>query len=102
MLYMAWGLQQSGFALGLFLIIFFGLITGYTANRVLTSQYHVKKNIHVFEFPDICRYFLGRHAEIIAGIFGLLTLGGALLAYWTIMSTFLYNIGEFIHIQVRI
>jgi amino acid permease len=102
MLSMAWGLQQSGFAVGIFLMIFFGFITFYTANRVLRSQYHVPRNVHVFEFPDICRVFLGTHAEIIAGIFGLLSFFGALLAYWTLMSTFLFNIGEFIHLQVRI
>lgn len=101
MLSMSWGLQQAGFLLGLMLIISLGFITFYTANRVLRSQYHVPRNVVVFEFPDICRVFLGRWGEILAGIFGLLSFFGALLAYWTLMSTFLFNIGEFIHLQVR-
>ena len=92
--------KQSGFILGLCLIIGLGCITNYTATRVLRSQYHVPRNVVVFEFPDICRVFLGKWAEILAGVFGVITLLGALLAYWTLMSTFLYNIGEFIHLQV--
>jgi len=92
--------KQSGFILGLCLIIGLGCITNYTATRVLRSQYHVPRNVVVFEFPDICRVFLGKWAEILAGVFGIITLLGALLAYWTLMSTFLYNIGEFIHLQI--
>ena len=102
MLSMSWGLQQSGFLLGLVLIIGLGMITFYTANRVLRSQYHVPRNVVVFEFGDIAKHFLGRWAELMAGIFGLLSFVGALLAYWTLMSTFLLNIGDFIHQQVTL
>ena len=99
---MSWGLQQSGFLLGLLLIIGLGMITFYTANRVQRSQYHVPRNVVVFEFGDIAKHFLGRWAELMAGIFGLLSFVGALLAYWTLMSTFLLNIGDFIHQQVTL
>jgi len=99
MLSMAWGLQQSGFILGLGLLIGMGLVCCYTANRIVRAQYHVPRGVVIFEFPDICRVFLGKWAETTAGIFGLLTFFGAMLVYWTLLSTFLLNIGDFIHIQ---
>ena len=78
------------------------MITLYTANRVTRSQYHVPRSITVFEFPDVCRYFLGPAGELVAGIFGVLSFLGALLAYWVYMSTFMLSIGEFIHEQVSL
>ena len=85
---------------GLLLIGAVGMITLYTANRVTRSKYHVPRSVTVFEFPDVCRYFLGPAGELVAGIFGVLSFLGALLAYWVYMSTFLYSIGDFIHGQV--
>ena len=85
---------------GLLLIVGVGMMTLYTANRVTRSQYHVPRSVTVFEFPDVCRHFLGPAGELIAGIFGVLSFLGALLAYWVYMSQFLLSIGEFIHGQV--
>lgn len=99
MLSMAWGLQEAGFLLGLGLLVALGAVTFYTANRIVRSQYHVPRGIVIFEFPDICRVFLGKWAETTAGVFGLMTFLGAMLVYWTLLSTFLLNIGDFIHIQ---
>ena len=76
------------------------MITLYTANRVLRSKYHVPRNVTVFEFPDVCNHFLGPIGNTIAGIFGVLSFLGALLAYWVYMSTFLKSIGDFIHTMV--
>ena len=52
MLAMAYGLNQAGFTFGLGLIFMIGSITLYTATRVLRSQYHVPRDVKVFEFPD--------------------------------------------------
>jgi len=101
MLAMSYGLNQAGFTLGLILIFGTGIITLYTANRVTRSRYHVPRGTPVFEFPDVCRAFLGSWGEKLAGIFGILSFLGALLAYWVYMSTFLKSIGDFIHQQVR-
>ena len=76
-----------------------GLVCCYTANRIVRAQYHAPRGVVIFEFPDICRVFLGKWAETTAGVFGLLTFFGAMMVYWTLLSTFLLNIGEFIHIQ---
>ena len=100
MLAMSYGLNQAGFTLGLILIFGTGIITLYTANRVTRSRYHVPRGTPVFEFPDVCRAFLGSWGEKLAGIFGILSFLGALLAYWVYMSTFLKSIGDFIHQQV--
>jgi len=102
MLAMAYGLNQAGFTMGLGLIFLIGSVTLYTANRVSRSQYHVSRDIKVFEFPDVCKAFLGDFAEKLAGVFGILSFLGALLAYWVYMSTFLKSIGDFVHQQVHI
>jgi len=100
MLAMSYGLNQAGFTLGLILIFGTGIITLYTANRVTRSRYHVPRGTPVFEFPDVCRAFLGNWGEKLAGIFGILSFLGALLAYWVYMSTFLKSIGDFIYQQI--
>ena len=56
----------------------------------------------MFEFPDVCAHFIGPIGQLIAGIFGVLSFLGALLAYWVYMSTFLKSIGEFVHHMVGI
>jgi len=49
-----------------------------------------------FEFSDVCKYHLGRAGEWLAIIFGLTTFIGGMMAYWVLMSNFLYVTGIFI------
>ena len=51
----------------------------------------------VLEFSDVCRYYLGRWAEVIAFISSLLTLLGGMIVYWILISNFLYNIVAYIY-----
>ena len=51
----------------------------------------------VLEFSDVCRYYLGRWAEVAAFISSLLTLLGGMIVYWILISNFLYNIVAFIY-----
>ena len=59
--------------------------------------YFTAVSSEVLEFSDVCRYYLGRWAEIIAFISSLLTLLGGMIVYWILISNFLYNIVSFIY-----
>ena len=49
------------------------------------------------DFSDVCRYFLGRWAEILSVIFSLIALVGGAVVYWVLMSNFLFHTVTFIH-----
>jgi len=49
------------------------------------------------DFPDVCRHYLGRWAEILSVIFSLFALLGGAVVYWVLMSNFLYHTVTFIH-----
>ncbi|CAK8675908.1 neutral amino acid transporter 9-like [Clavelina lepadiformis] len=95
LLSMPWGLVQSGFTFGILLIVFMGLLTLYTAYRVLQSKDYL--DFEAFEFSDVCKHYLGRWGEWVAVIFALVTFLGGMLVYWVLMTNFLYVTGVFIY-----
>lgn len=56
-----------------------------------------KIDMRTVEFSDICREFLGKIGAIIALVFSITVLIGAVLAYWVLMSNFLYFTGTLIY-----
>ncbi|EPB78272.1 hypothetical protein ANCCEY_02656 [Ancylostoma ceylanicum] len=51
------------------------------------------------EFSEICRSYLGRAGEIVAIVFSMFILTGAILAYYVLMSNFLYFTGTLIYVH---
>ena len=49
------------------------------------------------DFPDVCRYWLGRWGEYVGIAFSIITLLGAAIVYWVLMANFLFNSVEFIY-----
>ena len=49
------------------------------------------------DFPDVCRYWLGRWGEYVGIAFSVITLLGAAIVYWVLMANFLYNSVKFIY-----
>uniref|UniRef100_A0A8C1YMS8 Neutral amino acid transporter 9 n=1 Tax=Cyprinus carpio TaxID=7962 RepID=A0A8C1YMS8_CYPCA len=78
---MPWGIKQAGFTLGIIIIVLMGLLTLYCCYRVLKSTNSVI-------FP----LFL---------VFSLVSLIGAMVVYWVLMSNFLFNTGKFIYNYVH-
>nr|CAB3266261.1 putative sodium-coupled neutral amino acid transporter 9 [Phallusia mammillata] len=95
LLSMPWGLGQAGFTFGVVIIVLTGCLTLYTAYRVLQSKDFIDGE--VFEFSDVCKFYLGRCGEWIAVIFALITFLGGMMVYWVLMSNFMYVTGIFIH-----
>lgn len=48
------------------------------------------------EFSDICRTYLGRWGDWAAFAFSLCAIFGALIVFYVLMSSFLYNTGRFV------
>src|SRR5450755_2872280 len=51
----------------------------------------------VVEFQDICVRLLGRKVAVVSLLVSLLNLIGAMVIYWILMSTMLYQIGCFVY-----
>lgn len=50
-----------------------------------------------WEFPDVCRYYFGKFGQWSSLAFSMVSLIGAMVIYWVLMSNFLYNSGQFIY-----
>lgn len=50
-----------------------------------------------WEFPDVCRYYFGKFGQWSSLVFSMVSLIGAMVIYWVLMSNFLYNSGQFIY-----
>ncbi|KAH0950238.1 hypothetical protein HN011_009181 [Eciton burchellii] len=96
LLTMPWGIAMAGFFPGLFLNLLMSGLCLYTAYRLITVHaYHGGgENIEVL---DLCRIYLNKWAEYVARIFSIGVLMGAIIAYWILMSNFLYNSVNFIY-----
>ncbi|XP_016377570.1 sodium-coupled neutral amino acid transporter 9-like [Sinocyclocheilus rhinocerous] len=99
---MPWGIKQAGFTLGIIIIVLMGLLTLYCCYRVLKST---KSIPHVdtsdWEFPDVCKYYFGGFGKWSSLVFSLVSLIGAMVVYWVLMSNFLFNTGKFIYNYVH-
>lgn len=48
-----------------------------------------------WEFPDVCRHYFGAFGQWSSLLFSLVSLVGAMVVYWVLMSNFLFNTGKF-------
>ncbi|XP_029025631.1 neutral amino acid transporter 9 [Betta splendens] len=93
-----WGIKQAGFTLGSVIIILIGLLTLYCAYIVLKSPKGIPYvDTSDWEFPDVCRYYFGKFGQWLSLLFSMVSLIGAMVVYWVLMSNFLYNTGQFIY-----
>ncbi|XP_074473415.1 neutral amino acid transporter 9 [Sebastes fasciatus] len=93
-----WGIKQAGFTLGILILIFTGLLMLYCCYIVLKSPKAIPYVDTVdWEFPDVCRYYFGKFGQWSSLIFSMVSLIGAMVVYWVLMSNFLYNTGQFIY-----
>ncbi|KAK2818764.1 hypothetical protein Q5P01_024325 [Channa striata] len=93
-----WGIKQAGFTLGIFILIFIGLLMLYCCYIVLNSRKAIPLvDTSEWEFPDVCKHYFGKVGQWLSLIFSMVSLIGAMVVYWVLMSNFLYNTGQFIH-----
>ncbi|XP_076301247.1 uncharacterized protein LOC143219197 isoform X4 [Lasioglossum baleicum] len=92
-----WGIQMAGFFPGIILILIMSGLCLYTAYCLLrVHKYHGgHKGVEVVY---LSRVYLNRWAEYIAQSFSMTVLLGATIAYWVLMSNFLYNSVNFIYV----
>ncbi|KAI4878837.1 hypothetical protein NFI96_033552 [Prochilodus magdalenae] len=99
---MPWGIKQAGFTLGIIIVILMGLLTLYCCYRVLKSTKSIPYvDTSDWEFPDVCKYYFGAFGQWSSLLFSLVSLIGAMVVYWVLMSNFLFNTGKFIYNQVH-
>ncbi|KAL0964998.1 hypothetical protein UPYG_G00275460 [Umbra pygmaea] len=93
-----WGIKQSGFTLGIIILVSMGLLTLYCCLRVLRSPKSIPYiDTSDWEFPDVCNYYLGKLGQWSSLLFSMVSLIGAMVVYWVLMSNFLFNTGKFIY-----
>ncbi|XP_031694317.1 sodium-coupled neutral amino acid transporter 9-like [Anarrhichthys ocellatus] len=97
-----WGIKQAGFTLGVLILIFTGLLMLYCCYIVLKSPKSIPYvDASDWEFPDVCRYYFGKFGQWSSLVFSMVSLIGAMVVYWVLMSNFLYNSGQFIYNYVH-
>ncbi|XP_062410580.1 neutral amino acid transporter 9 [Sardina pilchardus] len=97
-----WGIKQAGFTLGIIILIAMGFLTLYCCYRVLKSTKSIPyMDTSDWEFPDVCRYYFGSFGKWLSLIFSMVSLIGAMVVYWVLMSNFLFNTGKFIYNYVH-
>ncbi|XP_018430002.1 PREDICTED: sodium-coupled neutral amino acid transporter 9 isoform X2 [Nanorana parkeri] len=97
-----WGIKQAGFTTGVVIIFLMGLLTLYCCFRVLKSRGNISStDTSSWEFPDVCQYYFGSFGRWSSLLFSLVSLVGAMIVYWVLMSNFLFNTGKFIYNSVN-
>ncbi|XP_062067959.1 neutral amino acid transporter 9 [Lepus europaeus] len=92
-----WGIKQAGFTTGMCVIMLMGVLTLYCCYRVVKSRTMISSlDTTTWEYPDVCRYYFGSFGQWSSLIFSLVSLIGAMIVYWVLMSNFLFNTGKFI------
>uniref|UniRef100_A0AAY4DV22 Neutral amino acid transporter 9 n=1 Tax=Denticeps clupeoides TaxID=299321 RepID=A0AAY4DV22_9TELE len=93
-----WGMKQAGFTFGIIILVSVGLLTLYCCYRILKSTKSIPYiDTSDWEFPDICKYYFGAFGQWSSLFFSLVSLIGAMVVYWVLMSNFLFNTGKFIY-----
>ncbi|XP_031434024.1 sodium-coupled neutral amino acid transporter 9 [Clupea harengus] len=96
------GIKQAGFTLGIIILVAMGILTLYCCYRVLKSTKSIPYvDTSDWEFPDVCRYYFGAFGKWSSLIFSMVSLVGAMVVYWVLMSNFLFNTGKFIYNSVH-
>ncbi|XP_043544578.1 sodium-coupled neutral amino acid transporter 9 isoform X1 [Chiloscyllium plagiosum] len=97
-----WALKEAGFTLGIILLILMNLLMLYCCYRVLKSRQTVAHiDTSNWEFPEVCKYYFGSFGQWSSLLFSLISLFGAMIVYWVLMSNFLFNTGKFIYNYVH-
>ncbi|MEE6458236.1 hypothetical protein FKM82_000231, partial [Ascaphus truei] len=97
-----WGIKQAGFTTGVCILLLMGLLTLYCCYRVVKSRATIPlTDTSSWEFPDVCKHYFGSFGQWSSLIFSLLSLVGAMIVYWVLMSNFLFNTGKFIYNYVN-
>ncbi|XP_066887080.1 neutral amino acid transporter 9 isoform X3 [Kogia breviceps] len=92
-----WGIKQAGFTTGMCVIMLMGLLTLYCCYRVVKSRAMISSvDTTTWEYPDVCRYYFGSFGQWSSLLCSLVSLIGAMIVYWVLMSNFLFNTGKFI------
>lgn len=92
-----WGIKQAGFTTGMCVIMLMGLLTLYCCYRVVKSRAMISSvDTTTWEYPDVCRYYFGSFGQWSSLLFSLVSLIGAMIVYWVLMSNFLFNTGKFV------
>ncbi|CAO2592593.1 Sodium-coupled neutral amino acid transporter 9 [Lemmus lemmus] len=92
-----WGIKQAGFTTGMCVIVLMGLLTLYCCYRVVKSRSMIcTLDTTTWEYPDVCKYYFGSFGQWSSLLFSLVSLIGAMIVYWVLMSNFLFNTGKFI------
>ncbi|KAK3856281.1 hypothetical protein Pcinc_016879 [Petrolisthes cinctipes] len=99
---MPWAFGQAGFLGGLIIMLGMALLALYTATCLLTLQKTMGMEGASQELSRVCKQLvgggaLGRVLEGLTVTFSVLTLVGAQVVYWVLMSNFLFNTGEVIY-----
>uniref|UniRef100_A0A8C6KEG4 Neutral amino acid transporter 9 n=1 Tax=Nothobranchius furzeri TaxID=105023 RepID=A0A8C6KEG4_NOTFU len=90
-----WGIKQSGFTLGILILILTGLLMLYCCYIVIKSPKAIpNEDTSSWEFPDVCRFYFGKTGQWSSLLFSMVSLIGAMVVYWVLMSNFLYNTGQ--------
>ncbi|XP_054253663.1 neutral amino acid transporter 9 isoform X2 [Indicator indicator] len=93
-----WGIKQAGFTSGIILILLMGILTLYCCYRVVKSRKAIPLiDTSNWEFPDVCKYYFGSFGQWSSLLFSMVSLVGAMVVYWVLMSNFLFNTGKFIY-----
>ncbi|XP_069573445.1 neutral amino acid transporter 9 [Brachyistius frenatus] len=93
-----WGIKQAGFTLGVIILILTGLLMLYCCYIVIKSPKGIPYiDTSDWEFPDVCRFYFGKFGQWSSLFFSMVSLIGAMVVYWVLMSNFLYNTGQFIY-----
>ncbi|GCB64451.1 hypothetical protein scyTo_0004608 [Scyliorhinus torazame] len=97
-----WALKEAGFTLGIILLVLMSMLTLYCCYRVLKSRQTIDYiDTSDWEFPDVCKYYFGSFGQWSSLLFSLISLFGAMIVYWVLMSNFLFNTGKFIYNYVH-
>ncbi|XP_041519366.1 sodium-coupled neutral amino acid transporter 9 [Microtus oregoni] len=92
-----WGIKQAGFTTGMCVIVLMGLLTLYCCYRVVKSRSMIcTSDTTTWEYPDVCKHYFGSFGQWSSLLFSLVSLIGAMIVYWVLMSNFLFNTGKFI------
>ncbi|XP_055346885.1 neutral amino acid transporter 9-like isoform X2 [Paramacrobiotus metropolitanus] len=99
MLAIPWAIQQAGFTLGIFLTLFIAGLSYYTITLVLSMAdemrfRQVDGSVPIQDFSEVCAYFVGRRFGQITVCISLFTMITAGIAYWILMSDFLFEMGH--------
>lgn len=97
LLSMPWALNQAGLILGLLFILAMGILAFYTAFRVVDATEKCSAAGQNIEFADVCRFYFGKWGDRVALWFSLISLIGATIVYWVLMSNFLYFTGTCVY-----